>query len=337
MMTTQFRTLVGLVLLQSAMSMRPPITCETPDIVNEGAATVLTCNYNHDLRIAKQDFYVYKVQHDSTEPVIVTLCKWDDNAWSCDTDDNYKVETAAISNQVTVEIPSAKPSLSGTYFCKTLPVDTNSTHRGCNLTVKESVTCETSGTVLVGEPAHLTCDYHLDLNRRRQNFYIYRFQNDDTEPVLITVCAWDGDTVNCDVDKDYAMTTAVTRSLVTLEIQSANLIHSGKYICKTLPPDQSLPSSDCSLTVLSTNKGGTEFGWPVVPTPYIVLACVMAVLLVVASVLLIRNYSVVAQRWICACKHEPRYSILKDQSQVSHKDIFVVQAKIPFYRIETEK
>ncbi|XP_070202353.1 uncharacterized protein [Littorina saxatilis] len=108
--------------------------------------------------------------------------------------------------------------------------------------------CTTPETVLEGEAAALTCTYSQNVESDKQDFYIFRSQNDE-EPVIVVICAWDKSyQLNCDIKHgNYNVTVHAHR--VILNISSAQPVHAGNYSCSTLPPATDQRIEQCSLAV----------------------------------------------------------------------------------------
>ncbi|KAK7106127.1 hypothetical protein V1264_017419 [Littorina saxatilis] len=118
---------------------------------------------------------------------------------------------------------------------------------------EEPITCKTSGTVLEGTAAEVTCDFHKDLNKTRNSFYVYRRTSGEAE--IIVICEWNNADPKCRFVDDCVLKTASAEGKVTFQLPSAQQKHSGKYTCKTLPADQAF-AANCDLTVKKHDETG---------------------------------------------------------------------------------
>ncbi|KAK7106133.1 uncharacterized protein [Littorina saxatilis] len=118
---------------------------------------------------------------------------------------------------------------------------------------QHEITCETPGTVTEGDPAYVTCNYNLDLYTERQDFYVYRFQDDGSLPVVISICSCEVADWKCDVDSAYGLQAKTISNEVTLEIERAQRVHAGGYFCKVFS-NATLVYHNCSLGVKSRDE-----------------------------------------------------------------------------------
>ncbi|XP_025112302.1 uncharacterized protein LOC112575028 isoform X1 [Pomacea canaliculata] len=81
------------------------------------------------------------------------------------------------------------------------------------------------------EPATLTCDFSVDINKTKTNFNIVHFSDQSKAGVDVLKCVWQHDDLVCDVTSGLEFSRPVTDQLA-LTIPRANDSHAGKYSCQ---------------------------------------------------------------------------------------------------------
>ncbi|PVD21805.1 hypothetical protein C0Q70_17607 [Pomacea canaliculata] len=160
----------------------------------------------------------------------VLTCTWDQGSLTCNTARDYQFDRR-ITNTATVKIPKVSASHTGTYSCQ-LAGAAPGDYEDCvfRLDRGQATSCDIPSVKLM-EPATLTCDFGVDINKTKTNFNIVHFSDQHRQGVDVLKCVWQHDDLVCDVTSGLEFSRPVTDRLA-LTIPRANDSHAGKYLCQ---------------------------------------------------------------------------------------------------------
>ncbi|XP_025112295.1 uncharacterized protein LOC112575023 isoform X3 [Pomacea canaliculata] len=206
----------------------PKTICDAPS-VSRGSPAWLSCYFSENVGESKRDFNIYHVSsQDSKESVL--NCTWSQDSLTCHTASDYQFDRK-VTNTATMKIPKVSASHTGTYSCQ-LAGAAPGDYEDCafNFDQGQATSCNIPSVKLI-EPATLTCDFGVDINKTKTNFNIVHFSDQNKEGVDVFKCIWQHNDLVCDVTSGFEFSRPVTDQLA-LTIPRANDNHAGKYSCQ---------------------------------------------------------------------------------------------------------
>ncbi|XP_025112299.1 uncharacterized protein LOC112575025 [Pomacea canaliculata] len=202
--------------------------CDAPS-VSLGSPAWLSCYFSENVGESKKDFTIYHVSSQGYQESVLT-CTWDQGSLTCNTARDYQFDRR-ITNTATVKIPKVSASHTGTYSCQ-LAGAAPGDYEDCvfRLDRGQATSCDIPSVKLM-EPATLTCDFGVDINKTKTNFNIVHFSDQHRQGVDVLKCVWQHDDLVCDVTSGLEFSRPVTDRLA-LTIPRANDSHAGKYLCQ---------------------------------------------------------------------------------------------------------
>ncbi|PVD21808.1 hypothetical protein C0Q70_17610 [Pomacea canaliculata] len=201
--------------------------CDAPS-VRQGSPAWLSCYFSENVGESKRDFSVYHVSSQGSKETTLT-CTWSQGTLTCHNARDYQFDRR-ITNTATVKIPKVSASHTGTYSCQlagAAPRD----YEDCVLSLDQGPTTSCNiPSVKLMEPATLTCNFSVDINKTKTNFNIVHFNDQNKAGVDVLKCVWQHVDLLCDVTSGLEFSRPVTDQLA-LTIPRANDSHAGNYSC----------------------------------------------------------------------------------------------------------
>ncbi|XP_070202365.1 uncharacterized protein [Littorina saxatilis] len=281
-----------------------PITCKTSGTVLERTAAEVTCDFHSTFDNANATFYVYR--QTSNEPVIITICSWNNGDPQCRLVDDFTLKTASADGRVTFEVQSALQKHSGHYICKTLPAD-EANAVGCTLSVQKNevfgdnpVSCHTSSPVLLGDQASLFCMFPKTIGMTGVTLEKYCGPEGACKEEIVR-CEKDKP---CSVQKEGYQVDQKTESHLRVSIPHTTADNAGIYLCRSTAITQE--SGTCPLLLKPDEKRTQASVLEQITTPvYAILGC-FVLLTLVGIVALLQRFS---------CRRKPN---ITDAQQGAH-------------------
>ncbi|PVD21806.1 hypothetical protein C0Q70_17608 [Pomacea canaliculata] len=202
--------------------------CDAPS-VRQGLPAWLSCYFSENVGESKRDFTVYHVSSQGFKESVLT-CTWSQGNLTCYTARDYQYQRT-INNTATVKIPKVSASHTGTYSCQLAGAPPRD-YDDCvfSLDQGQATYCNIPSVKLM-EPATLTCNFGLDINKTKTNVNIVHFSDQNKAGVDVLKCGWQHNDLVCDVTSGLEFSRPVTDRLA-LTIPRANDIHTGEYSCQ---------------------------------------------------------------------------------------------------------
>ncbi|XP_025112289.1 uncharacterized protein LOC112575021 isoform X2 [Pomacea canaliculata] len=255
--------------------------CDAPS-VRQGSPAWLSCYFSENVGESKRDFSVYHVSSQGSKETTLT-CTWSQGTLTCHNARDYQFDRR-ITNTATVKIPKVSASHTGTYSCQlagAAPRD----YEDCVLSLDQGPTTSCNiPSVKLMEPATLTCNFSVDINKTKTNFNIVHFNDQNKAGVDVLKCVWQHVDLLCDVTSGLEFSRPVTDQLA-LTIPRANDSHAGNYSCHLQRTSNN--ATYCELVIVADSGSNSS-----VSVVVGVLIPLFILVLIVVGVLLYRRHQV---------------------------------------------